>query len=186
MSACLKSFSYYGIYTCLLAFLCKYAAGNHVHYGHAVLFQVWSPFLWTSGRGKDNLHALLYKNTHELIYLRIHQRNVYAKRQVFAGVVARSSRFKGLLALQDVVSQSVGMHASCTQKAKASVKAHCRCKSPSAAPNHSTGNDWMLYSKQLTNSIHFLSFFSNNKNQFLQQGAIPIFPTKFLRTSLLC
>jgi hypothetical protein len=60
-----------------------------------------------------------------------------------------------------MMSQIVGMHTACPNKAQTAVKAHCRGKSPSAAPHHSTRNDWMLYSKKFTDSIHNYLLFLN-------------------------
>ena len=137
MSAGLKALADDGIDTGFLTLPGKFRGRNDVCHGDAVFFQERRPGLRIPGGGKDNFHAFVHNQMHQFLYLRIHQRDVYAKRLVGC-----------LAAFLDMLAERFRMHGTRPNQTQTAGVTDGRSQTPTATPNHTARNNRVLYPKQ--------------------------------------
>ena len=115
-------------------------------------FQPSGPCLRISGGSKNNLYSFCHNNVHDILYLRIHQRNIHTER---ANCCCTT--------LLNMFTKSFRMHGSCTDQSQTSSITYSGSKPLTATPNHSCLNNRILNSKERSNSVHnYISFLCAN------------------------
>ena len=105
------------------------------------------PSLGIPGRSYHNGHLLIHNYLHHLVHFRVEEWYIYAERTCCR-----------LLALLDMLKESLGVHGAGSDEPKPSGITYRGCQTPTATPNHSSRYDRLLYPEERGESICFCHY----------------------------
>ena len=118
------------------------------------LFQPAGPCLRVSGRGKYDFNPFFHNDIHDLLYLGIHQRNIYPKRSVC-----------GCTAFTNMFTQNIGIHRTGAYQPQTARITDSRGKPPATTPHHTALNNGILNTEKRRNSVHSHIVFEKRRQE---------------------